>query len=735
MKRFLLFAVAAVIAVSAGAQTLGKKGLANKSHRQTQKVRLKATKLSKADFVAPAATFGGKLTETQFGIDKKLDKKAAGYYDMRAHKGTFKAASTSASNRAGSVQAAYDGYGTSENESVKWSMTATTSLGGGTFTNVIPEIEEVLTGVTVNYTKGLIGSTITIKPQYAGTYSGTDKQDNPYTHYLYIFSGSSEDGSISMTINDDNTISTSDEILYGAFNENAFTPVTDESFENKYEGYYEYVSSISYLLPGQQKAPVVMYEPDGVYLHATYSPSWYSYSEVSLMHIPADARTNFLNYTQDDTDTWSWTMNKLKVNSAGDGYEVDETMTATTPYFYLDSYYNSVYDFPALVGSFNGASSDPYQWSIHRTHTGGYIYAGGDTEYEFSDGSLAQINKCDPANRPTTAAYMGTPDINSNQYNISTLIFYQGKPAAPLYFEGISLWVSNFVQKENFTLKCKIQKVTRDEETLKITLGDVIAEADVDLADIVLDEEDASDVWALLNWNNFYQADEEGLTEEVDYLQIDDEFAIVFEGWNNGTFTASPVIEYTGDLVNTASTTSLYLKQDGDDAVYGFYKNFSHVYVSYKGAVYGWLHTDDSKDIKIAAEGGQASIHVEPMFSGRDEDGNATTALWLADGSDEPEWLTIGIANEVYTSSDYGFDLVFQADALPAGTNGRQANLIFEQWGSQLAVTVTQGEGTGISVAVNKLDSKSPAYNLAGQRVNNDYKGLIIKNGRKFVNK
>ena len=735
MKRFLLFAAAAVIAVSASAQTLGKKQFAGKSLRQTQKVSLQATKLSKADRVAPAAWYGGKKSETQFGLDKKFDKKALGYYDMRAHKGTFKPVSISASNRAGSVQAAYDGYGTSEGASVKWSMTATTSLVGGTFTNVLPEIEDVLAGAKVNYTKPLVGSTITIKAQYVGTYSGTDKENNPYTHYLYIFGTSALDGSITMTINDDNTISTSDDILYGAFYENSFPGLDDESFSSKYAGYYEYVSKISYLPEGQVKAPEVMYEPDGVYLHVGYSPTWYSYSTVSFMHIPADARTNFLNFTQDDVETWSWTMNKLKVNSAGDGYEVDETTTASTPYFYLDSYYGSLYDFPALVGTANGVSSTPYQWSLHRTHTEGYVFAGGDTEYEFSDKSLAQISKCDPANRVDEALFMGTPDINSAKDNISTLIFYQGKPAAPLYFEGISLWVTNFAQKENFTLKCKIQKVTRDETTLKITLGDVIAEADVDLTDISLDEEDASDVWALLNWNNFYQADEEGLTEEVEYLQISDEFAIVFEGWNNGTFTASPVIEYTGDLVNSASTTSSYLKVDGDDSIYGYFNLYSHPYVSYKSAVYGWLHTDDSKDIKIAAEGGQASIHVEPMFSGQDEEGNTTTALWPADDSDDPDWLTIGVANQVYTSDEYGFDLVFQAEALPAGTTGRTANLIFEQWGSQLAVTVTQGEASGINVAVTKLDSKTAAYNLAGQRVNKDYKGLIIKDGRKFMNK
>ena len=81
------------------------------------------------------------------------------------------------------------------------------------------------------------------------------------------------------------------------------------------------------------------------------------------------------------------------------------------------------------------------------------------------------------------------------------------------------------------------------------------------------------------------------------------------------------------------------------------------------------------------------------------------------------------------------FHLIFQADALPSGTSSRQANLIFCQEGARLAVTVKQGEGSGINVAVNKLDSKSAAYNLAGQRVNNSYKGLVIKDGRKFMNK
>ncbi len=44
------------------------------------------------------------------------------------------------------------------------------------------------------------------------------------------------------------------------------------------------------------------------------------------------------------------------------------------------------------------------------------------------------------------------------------------------------------------------------------------------------------------------------------------------------------------------------------------------------------------------------------------------------------------------------------------------------------------GETTGISSVENKVEkADSPVYNLAGQLVGKDYKGLVIKNGKKFV--
>ena len=47
---------------------------------------------------------------------------------------------------------------------------------------------------------------------------------------------------------------------------------------------------------------------------------------------------------------------------------------------------------------------------------------------------------------------------------------------------------------------------------------------------------------------------------------------------------------------------------------------------------------------------------------------------------------------------------------------------------------------TGLVTGINKVendteDANAPAYNLAGQRVNKSYQGIVIKNGKKYINR
>ena len=52
-------------------------------------------------------------------------------------------------------------------------------------------------------------------------------------------------------------------------------------------------------------------------------------------------------------------------------------------------------------------------------------------------------------------------------------------------------------------------------------------------------------------------------------------------------------------------------------------------------------------------------------------------------------------------------------------------------WGYEF----TPSGSTGISNVKAAEDVNAPVYNLAGQQVSKDSKGVLIQNGRKFVNK
>ena len=49
----------------------------------------------------------------------------------------------------------------------------------------------------------------------------------------------------------------------------------------------------------------------------------------------------------------------------------------------------------------------------------------------------------------------------------------------------------------------------------------------------------------------------------------------------------------------------------------------------------------------------------------------------------------------------------------------------------------TKAVSTGISgtVVASKVNTNAPIYNLAGQKVSKSYKGVVIQNGKKFVQK
>lgn len=92
-----------------------------------------------------------------------------------------------------------------------------------------------------------------------------------------------------------------------------------------------------------------------------------------------------------------------------------------------------------------------------------------------------------------------------------------------------------------------------------------------------------------------------------------------------------------------------------------------------------------------------------------------------------------------------GFDasmkgLTVSADKINVTWTGDKNSVEFKTPAHQVRVkkiTVTlKNDPTGINEVSNgTVNENAPIYNLAGQRVGKDYKGVVIQNGKKFIKK
>ena len=107
---------------------------------------------------------------------------------------------------------------------------------------------------------------------------------------------------------------------------------------------------------------------------------------------------------------------------------------------------------------------------------------------------------------------------------------------------------------------------------------------------------------------------------------------------------------------------------------------------------------------------------------------------WVIDEEASAEWLEIAIDDSVVESEGY-FVAQLTATALPEGVAGRKGAFVLDIDGYKLSIPVVQGEvknpTTGVENVVAPANNKT--YNLLGVEVDENYKGIVIKNGQKFI--
>ena len=673
MKKFLLFAAAALIVGSASAQLHRPTNVTKVSNNVVTKGEMKMMKDLKVD-VNNAATFTNLLVNNDLRKGNKFAPNAQSFKAVRSLK------KNSLSHRAADLQEVYNGTGIDydTNESVSWQMSYTSGENEGTpyecLVDVIPLPEQwaTLEFIPVDFTRS--GNTITITPQCVVTSTGQDGTK----YYWYIHSWTSEDGAIVLTLGDDGSLTTIDneDIAYSAFSEDRFDLTKAAGI---YKGYILDITKVRYFKEGQAVVPVAGYEPETLFLHPGPNVNANYYTNVLT---PAYSDLSMINRTDIACTSYAWTAQEVEYNSGTKSFDpVGNPITGSSEDFSFFAKGGSTYQPVSLVATLEQESSEPFTWSK------GQWFAGGMAD-DWQDESepLLTFTKANPA---------GDLDIINPEGTKST-IFYQGKPASPLYFTGVSLFVYQFEKLADLNLICKIHKAHRDADGT-FTLGELIAQSDLTDEGLETGTWMAANNLTKLNWTQFYVEDEEGMSQDVDYLQLDEEFAVVIEGWDNGSVSGYPLM-FTS--VNSKGLSSTFAIVPGEDTYTGHgWTKTSTTFVGFIDAIFGYLYTPDATDITLPEDGSAVSIHVNPMFySNNSETGMPETAIWLAEDSDDiPDWLKVEATSPLSTE-DISFDLLFSLNTGGEKAPSRRASedqvtLKFEQWGGQLVVNVSRGGG------------------------------------------
>ena len=139
--------------------------------------------------------------------------------------------------------------------------------------------------------------------------------------------------------------------------------------------------------------------------------------------------------------------------------------------------------------------------------------------------------------------------------------------------------------------------------------------------------------------------------------------------------------------------------------------------------------------------GGGSDVLVAPVEGGVAMDGEYgkvalySTVLDFENWGDveAPEWIEVVLDESVLSTNGYVI-AQFTAAPLPAGETGRQGIVTIDADGYKLDIVINQGEvvNTGVENVVAPLfDNK--IYNLLGVEVDENYKGIVIKNGQKYI--
>lgn len=370
----------------------------------------------------------------------------------------------------------------------------------------------------------------------------------------------------------------------------------------------------------------------------------------------------------------------------------------------------------------------------------------------------------------------GTVENDGNLYQCYAVAQDFDKPMSPLYVEDI------FVSLLNFDSPTFLK--AGEELTLDIIneAGEVLYTLTAGADDVTIDDRDPYDTqYGVMRFAQaiFTMKDIDPLTGDVAAVPfvLDEAFSVVISGFEGKNIGMRGHFCIDDDDNNTAEADVVskgynlfYNVADPNDNVSFTFQSHIAVPISFtamfdKAQVWTSAFLNDGTELsdfnvlKISADGKtvenagypEANVAYVNTASGW-FDADETEVYYLADAADEfPEWLAYGVDNSMWADPEaekYGPTVYvgFEAEPLPAGVTGRGVKLYVNGRGivSEEPIYILQGdytkemvdnEETGVNSVLAPKTFDGKTYNVAGQRVSNNNNGIVIKDGKKFINK
>lgn len=507
--------------------------------------------------------------------------------------------------------------------------------------------------------------------------------------------------------------------------------------------------SVYYLKPAG--VPFEVYTKDGQMSGTTY------------LYVPGYYETKFTRVAPEGTETF-WHQNAYDMYGNCTSY--DRTGQEGLLYssdsegnFYLKCRMNSANALPTIV-----CATDSFTLSEENPHWGELNYDLPATMMWYPQIKSGTLYEKESHMRPLqftddkvnnyslggmdNGYLFGTGTISGGQYTVSGLQQVLEKPVAPLWVADSYL---TFVSKssapmpEGTSLKMLITNVETNAQGVKVPGSEVIAELECTPSDLV-EQEGLVDEYG----TNYYQFSAVFKGEDEGFL-IDQEFAVVIRGLDQAGldmgFSGAEIPYYNNELqpalctLTSGNAANIY----GDNRIalnvaFTAKFDYANAYVDYtEGDTYnfGVVLMDD------AGTSGHTIAAEDLEFKGA---AVLTNGVWYDENENEqytlsgmPDWVKSYEVDEASFKYAGLTVIAFTCSPLPADVKGRSCDILIHGKGvtSDKPITVVQGDVKAAieSAKAEKNAEDAPMYNVAGQRVDKNYKGVVIQNGMKRINK